>query len=159
MIEYKAVRNPLYGSKPSRLPNDEVPYFYSPVIDGVEYRHTAETPDISIILGLGLKYEGEITKFHTYALRILGISSGWDTILSPYKKQGRSSGHNFEPVMVTCPEGDGKYFISHGKKVTARQFEHQETALLFALGEKYLGKGSDFAHLGCRMLKFKDKYL
>ena len=52
-------------------------YYYSPVVDGKECSYIAETEDIAMLLGLGIKYDGVNSQFARMAVRMLGIKSAW----------------------------------------------------------------------------------
>lgn len=53
-------------------------YYYAPVVDGREYSCLAETEDMALLLGLGIKYDGGVdTKFPKMAARMLKIDSVW----------------------------------------------------------------------------------
>lgn len=51
--------------------------YFVPVVDGKEYSHVAETEDMALLIGLGIKYEGLNSKFPTMAARMLKIESKW----------------------------------------------------------------------------------
>lgn len=52
--------------------------YYSPIVDGKEYSHMAETEDIAYLIGLGLKYDGDNSQFAKMACRMLNIKSNWN---------------------------------------------------------------------------------
>jgi len=51
--------------------------YFVPVVGGVEYSHVAETPDMAILLGLGIKYDGVNSQFGRMAARMLAIPTVW----------------------------------------------------------------------------------
>ena len=73
MIEAKEVPN----SGRNKILSIDEPTYWVPVVDGKEYSHVAETQEMALLLGLGLKFEGLNTKFAGYAGKMLGIRSAW----------------------------------------------------------------------------------
>ena len=73
MIEIRAKNN--IGS--GRIHSIEGDLYFVPVVDGKEYSHAAESEDMAMLIGLGIKYDGLNTKFPTMAARMLGIKSNW----------------------------------------------------------------------------------
>jgi hypothetical protein len=51
-------------------------WFY-PVIEGEKQNVCAESEDMAMLLGLGIKYDGYNTKFPKMAAKMLGIGSVW----------------------------------------------------------------------------------
>ena len=51
--------------------------YFTPVVDGKEYSHIAETSDIAMLLGLQIKYDGLNSQFCKNACRMLRIESNW----------------------------------------------------------------------------------
>lgn len=51
--------------------------YYTPIVDGKEYSHMAETQDIAYLIGLGIKYDGINSQFVKMACRMLNIKSNW----------------------------------------------------------------------------------
>lgn len=51
--------------------------YFVPVVAGVEYSHVAETPDMALLLGLGIKYDGVNSQFARMAARMLAIPTVW----------------------------------------------------------------------------------
>lgn len=51
--------------------------YFVPVVDGREYSHIAETEDIALLIGLGIKYDGVNSQFTRFATRMLGLESEW----------------------------------------------------------------------------------
>ena len=72
-IEIKQHRN--YG-KNKHFDNGS-DFYYSPIVDGKEYSHIAETEDMAMIIGLGIKYDGINSQFPKMAARMLGIKTEW----------------------------------------------------------------------------------
>jgi hypothetical protein len=52
-------------------------FYYMPVIDGKEAHSIAETYDMAMLVGIGIKYDGKNTQFPTMAARMLKIKSQW----------------------------------------------------------------------------------
>jgi hypothetical protein len=62
--------------------NNEIPSFsgdqyYVPVVDGKESNQCAETEDVALLLGLGIKYDGVNSQFAKMACRMLNIKTCW----------------------------------------------------------------------------------
>ncbi len=74
MIEVKAKGN--FDNKYPDMPDQ----IYVPVVDGKEYNRIAETPDMAMILGLAIKYDGLNSQFAQMACRMLNIDSVWKGI-------------------------------------------------------------------------------
>ena len=72
MIEIKRHIN---AGKDKHFPTGE--YHYSPVVDGKEYSQIAETEDMAMLIGIGIKYDGINTRFPQMAARMLRINSEW----------------------------------------------------------------------------------
>lgn len=56
-------------------------FYYTPIINGVEYSHVAPNPDIAYLIALSIKYEGnQASNFAMYASRMLNIPGHdmWD---------------------------------------------------------------------------------
>ena len=51
--------------------------YYVPVIDGKEGHECCETEDIAYLVGLAKLYDGNNSRFATFALRMLNINSRW----------------------------------------------------------------------------------
>ncbi|MDW5418093.1 hypothetical protein R6242_16120 [Iodobacter sp. CM08] len=51
--------------------------YYVPVVDGNETNLIAETEDVALLLGLGLKYDGLNSPFAKMATRMLKIETKW----------------------------------------------------------------------------------
>lgn len=51
--------------------------YYVPVVDGNETSLIAETEDVALLLGLGLKYDGLNSQFAKMATRMLNIETAW----------------------------------------------------------------------------------
>lgn len=51
--------------------------YFVPVVDGKEYNHIAESEDVAMLIGLGIKYDGINSQFVTMACRMLKIESEW----------------------------------------------------------------------------------
>ena len=60
-----------------RAKNNNGDQYFVPVVDGKEYSHYAETADMAMLVGLGIKYDGINTQFPKMAARMLGIESAW----------------------------------------------------------------------------------
>ena len=73
MIYSKTISN-TGRNKIDSIEND---IYFVPVIDGKEYSHVAETVDIAILIGLGIKYDGMNSQFAKNACRMLKIDSKW----------------------------------------------------------------------------------
>lgn len=73
MITVKAKNN--YGR--DKIPSIEADIYFIPVIDGEECNRPAETEDMALLIGLGVKYDGLNTQFPRLAARMLGIDSLW----------------------------------------------------------------------------------
>jgi hypothetical protein len=73
MIEVRAKNN----TGRNRISSIGGELYFVPVIDGKEYSHVAETEDMAILIGLGIKYDGLNTQFPKMAARMLGLSSNW----------------------------------------------------------------------------------
>jgi hypothetical protein len=53
-------------------------FYYSPIVEGKEYSHIiAETEDMAMLIGLGIKYDGLNSQFPRMAARMLGIKTKW----------------------------------------------------------------------------------
>lgn len=52
-------------------------FCYSPIVDGKEYKYIAETEDMAMLIGLGIKYDGINSQFPKMASRMLGIKTEW----------------------------------------------------------------------------------
>lgn len=72
-IETRLVPN--FGKHRIDSINGEV--YYVPEVDGVVYSYVAETEDIALIIGLGIKHDGLNSQFAKMATRMLGIDSNW----------------------------------------------------------------------------------
>jgi hypothetical protein len=72
-IEIKTIRN----KKNTHYFDNGNDYCYSPIVDGKEYSHVAETEDMALIIGLAIKYDGLNSQFPKMAARMLGIKSQW----------------------------------------------------------------------------------
>jgi len=55
-------------------------YYYRPIVDGKEYSYIAETEDMALLIGLGIKYDGVDTKFPKMAARMLNLKSTWSEL-------------------------------------------------------------------------------
>lgn len=73
MIEVRA-KNNTGRDKISSIDGD---LYFVPVVDGKEYSHAAETEDMALLIGIGLKYDGVNTRFPQMAARMLKIDSEW----------------------------------------------------------------------------------
>ncbi len=73
MIEVKQKKNP-HIAKRRPIESD---FHFVPVVDGKEWSHFAETEDIALLIGLGIKYDGVNSQFAKMACRMLNIESKW----------------------------------------------------------------------------------
>ena len=73
MIEVKAVGN--YGK--NKIVSIKKDTYFRPIINGKECSHVAETEDMALLIGLGIKYDGLNSQFPTMAARMLRIESTW----------------------------------------------------------------------------------
>ena len=73
MIEVLA-KNNVGSNRIQSIPGD---VYYVPVVDGKEYSHAAETEDMAMLIGLGIKHDGLNSQFPKMAARMLGIDSNW----------------------------------------------------------------------------------
>lgn len=49
--------------------------YWITTVDGKEYPHTSETPEMALLVGLGIKFDD--ANFSKHAGRMLGIDSVW----------------------------------------------------------------------------------
>ena len=73
MIEIRAKNN--QGRR--RISSIKGDLYFVPVVDGKEFNRPAETEDMALLIGLGLKYDGLNTQFPRMAARMLGIDTVW----------------------------------------------------------------------------------
>lgn len=73
MIEVKS-RNNKGRAKIASIKGD---MYFVPVVDGKEQSHVAETEDMALLIGLGIKYDGLNSQFPKMAARMLGIETEW----------------------------------------------------------------------------------
>lgn len=73
MIEVRAKNN----TGRARISSIEGDLYFVPVVDGKEYSHCAETEDMAMLIGLGIKYDGLNTQFPKMAARMLGMNVIW----------------------------------------------------------------------------------
>lgn len=73
MIEVRAKNN----TGRNRITTIEGELYFVPVIDGKEYSHCAETEDMAMLIGIGIKYDGLNSQFPKMAARMLGIETAW----------------------------------------------------------------------------------
>ena len=52
-------------------------YYYQPVVNGKTLSFIAESEDMALLIGLGVKYDGLNTQFPKMAARMLGIKTEW----------------------------------------------------------------------------------
>lgn len=52
-------------------------WYYSPIVDGKEVSLFAETEDMAMLIGLGVKYDGANSQFPKMAARMLNIDTEW----------------------------------------------------------------------------------
>ena len=71
MISVKAKNN-------NGIFDDSLDQYFVPVVNGKEYSsHAAETEDMALLIGLGIKYQGLNSQFAILASRMLQIESAW----------------------------------------------------------------------------------
>jgi len=73
MIEVRAKNN----KGRDRIESIEGDMYFLPIVDGKEFSYAAETEDIALLIGLGIKYDGLNSQFAKMAARMLRINTEW----------------------------------------------------------------------------------
>lgn len=71
MVEVREVPN---AGRYKMMTLDQDTYWVA-IVDGREYRHVSETPEMALLVGLGIKFDD--AHFSKHAGRMLGIDSVW----------------------------------------------------------------------------------